>query len=109
MNSSYNKKIVGIGLLFVLAVALTTLLRTRYEIPGAGAAHGQDLPGLATLAGDEMALRMQLVRTLPSRSPVYMRWSPDGSRLATAEVTNSEYLENYVGNNHPLDTYLLHI
>src|SRR5437870_12283905 len=109
MKNSYNKNIVGIGLLLVLALGLATLLRMRHEIPGTGVATGQDLPGLATLAGDEMALKMQLVRTLPSRFPTFMRWSPDGSRLGVAEVTKSEYLEDYVGNNHPLDTYLLRI
>src|SRR5438045_7935315 len=109
MKPSYNTNLVGIGLLFVLAVGLTTVLRMRHETSGAGLSSGQDLSRLATLAGDEMALRMQLVRTLPSQSPTYLRWSPDGSRLATAEVTKSEYLEDYVGNNHPLDTYLLRI
>lgn len=111
--ASWAAGAVGLALLALLFIGLSTMFKVRQgrvvaggtptEI-GAVAIHPQNTGDSA-----ETAIHMQPLVTLKSGPAGYIVWSPDGSRLAIAEVTKSEYLENYMGNNHPLDTYLLHI
>ncbi len=110
---SFSARLVGALLLVLLAAGMVALLEARQGAKGgSNKASGTPIPGLIAVPSDQMALRMQVVNTLPSKSSEaapYLQWSPDGSRLAVAEIAKSEYLENFVGNNHPLNTYALHI